>query len=455
MKNIFHIIGAFFIFFNLTTSIVKANTGGREETSALKMAGVHEEALYGRVTQAILAQSTSEDSSTATADHFLTSESDLCPEDACRSRAEVALQALDELSMSRNADTLKKVKNTALSWRKFIIEIGESLQLYVIYRQAGGSQSLDWEKQLIFKYHRDLRLENLSKKALYVLVSHPQWLSGDDWRVLQDLVLKRHKDQLAKPIPDIEGFSTTSAALDQHALSDLIYIEPPIDQYKSGRYVATPRIYMFCRQQRQFPCLMIMKNPDGSLRTTDDGQTLWSHPALGYSRHKKSYNQTNGNTPSGVFRIDSVMPEADQQFTFGKFRRLILNFVASTKNEEDHKKLLPESNHNLSWWREAVVARDIGRGLFRIHGTGLRSSSWADYFPLVPTSGCIAQRENRYRDVTYIDQRELLDELMVASGLEPRFENETKLRGLLYVVNIDNEERAVTLADLHNYGIHN
>src|SRR5690606_6912066 len=169
--------------------------------------------------------------------------------------------------------------------------------------------------------------------------------------------------------------------------------------------------------------LMLLKDGHGNIWRDDQGD-IWHQPALAYSRHKKEYNQVNGNTPAGIHRIDGVMPKADQQRVFGKFRRLILNFIGPGENESYTKLLLPESSHNESWWLQASVARDIGRSALRIHGTGLRSKKRKPYYPLVPTSGCIAQRENTYDRITYLDQRNLLDELMKASGLDPVFENE-------------------------------
>ncbi len=77
---------------------------------------------------------------------------------------------------------------------------------------------------------------------------------------------------------------------------------------------------------------------DRLVREEDGG--LWSLPALAKSASGRPFNVTNGNTPQGVHTIDSVMPEANRQDAFGKFRRLILNWVPS---DEQTKTLLPES----------------------------------------------------------------------------------------------------------------
>lgn len=233
---------------------------------------------------------------------------------------------------------------------------------------------------------------------------------------------------------------------------DLLSIEPPIADYKKGKYFSQPRIFMFCRDRRKYHCLMLMKNKDGQFHTDKDGK-LWSQPSLGLARKNKHYSQLRGNTPSGVYRIDGVMPEANKTFSFGRFRRFILNFIEASPKEIMATKLLPPSSQTEDWWKESIVARENGRDLFRIHGSGAPSIPFNAYFPFVPTAGCVAQRENTYGFAHYEDQRKLLDEVMIASGLDPIYENEPLTRGLLYVFNIDNAKGKVTLDDLRAKGI--
>jgi hypothetical protein len=90
----------------------------------------------------------------------------------------------------------------------------------------------------------------------------------------------------------------------------------------------------------------------------------------------------------------------------------------------------------------------------RIHGTGkINEDPASPYYPLMPTMGCISQRENSYGEVEYKDQRQILDTLMIASGLDPVFENEEKLLGLLYVIDIDDQQAPVTIETLRTKGI--
>lgn len=239
----------------------------------------------------------------------------------------------------------------------------------------------------------------------------------------------------------------------QDMIADLFYQTPNISTYMNGEYIKSVKIFMFCRENRLFPCLMVMKDMHGEVVRNTDG-TIWTHKSLASSaRGLPSYSK-NGNTPTGVFTIDSVMPVADQQISFGKFRRMILNFIPKSSNESLLKSLLPASSHSKDWWKPSTTARDIGRNLFRIHGTlKINTDPSVPYYPFMRTSGCIAQRENTYDGVTYKDQRELLDSIMTSMDLPPTFTNELNIKGLLYLIEIDDQNAPVEANDLALRGI--
>jgi len=234
---------------------------------------------------------------------------------------------------------------------------------------------------------------------------------------------------------------------------DLWNHEPDLSRYENGAYEEGIKLYMFCRTNRLHACILTLRGENFERILNQDG-SLWTQPALASSAHGLPSYQRNGNTPAGIHHIDGVMPAADQQISFGKFRRLILDFVPNSTNEAKTKSLLPTSSQESAWWRPASVARDVGRSLFRIHGTGKNNeaptSSW---FPFMRTSGCVAQRENTYNGIEYRDQRNLLDVLMKAQGLEVAYANEAKLKGLMFIIEVNDEARPVTPADLKDMGI--
>lgn len=197
-----------------------------------------------------------------------------------------------------------------------------------------------------------------------------------------------------------------------------------------------------------------MKDVNGQLVREADGK-LWVHPALSSSKYGLPSYTTNGQTPTGIYTIDSVMPVADQQISYGKNRRMILNFIPKSKEEVLLKSLLPESSQATDWWKESQVARDAGRNYFRIHGSGkINPDPNTPYFPFNRTSGCVAQRENTYVGVTYNDQRNLLDKIMTVMGMTPSYANEVKVKGMLFITEIpDQTQGPVTIEDLNKLGI--
>jgi hypothetical protein len=167
------------------------------------------------------------------------------------------------------------------------------------------------------------------------------------------------------------------------------------------------------------------------------------------SKHNYPFNKTSGHTPTGIYTMDSVIPSPTSPMSYGQFRRIILNFIPRSKNENLQTYLLPENMKELSWWKQAVIARDIGRNLLRIHGTGLTNNNpESTYYPFIPSLGCIKNREGIYNGVEYKDQRLMLDLMMESLGLNPIYENETLIRGLLYVIDLDDSTRPVELTDI-------
>lgn len=285
------------------------------------------------------------------------------------------------------------------------------------------------------------------KKIVYLLAAYEADITSAGHAELIEMA-KKHPAYF-----DIAEDEEKKNDITEDAVADLFHQTPDVTTYMNGEYVKSVKVYMFCRENRLYPCMMVMRNVHGEVVRNADG-SIWTHKSLASSaRGLPSYTK-NGNTPAGVWTIDSVMPVADQQISFGKFRRMIINFIPKTRNESHIKALLPASSHDKEWWKPGVVARDIGRNLFRIHGTlKINQDPTVPYFPFMRTSGCIAQRENTYDGVEFKDQRVLLDTIMKAMDLTPSYANEVNVKGILYVVEIDDQNAPVEASDLALRGI--
>ncbi len=327
----------------------------------------------------------------------------------------------------------------------FHFQLSERLRIEILRLKYKNQSSLSQE--MISQLTAHLSLPSVETKIIYLLAAYEG-----------ELRIAGHEDiiELAKgheQYSDVSDDEDLKTDLSQDLIADLFHNTPDATTYMNGEYVMSVKLFVFCRQNRLYPCLMVMRDIHGQVVRNSDG-SIWTHKALASSaRGLPSYTR-NGNTPAGIMTIDSVMPVADQQISFGKFRRMILNFIPQSVDETLLKSLLPTSSHQDDWWKSSVVARDIGRNLFRIHGTGkINLDPKVPYYPFMRTSGCIAQQENEYNGVTFKDQRILLDTIMMAMDLEPNYENELKVKGILYLVELDDKNLPVSVEDLTSRGI--
>jgi hypothetical protein len=303
------------------------------------------------------------------------------------------------------------------------------------------------DPELVKEILSALNQESIEERFTYILSANEQlFLDIGEFNLVSSA--KKHSSYF-----HLSHKKEKNTEIEKTIVTDLYFNTPAINNYKLGKYKDSVKIYMFCRTNRLFPCLLVMRDLNGKeIRNPD--QSLWSHPVLASSKHGLPSFERNGNTPAGIFTIDSVMPNTDQQKSFGNFRRMMLNFIPKSKDESLLKSLLPKSSWQHSWWSASPVARDIGRSLFRIHGTGeINTDPNAPFYPFIRTSGCIANKENTYDGVTYQDQRILLDSIMIALKLKASYANEVKIKGVLYLVEINEIPRAVSLEDLHDFEI--
>jgi hypothetical protein len=243
-------------------------------------------------------------------------------------------------------------------------------------------------------------------------------------------------------IKDIEKALSTNSIVGEELARDLFDFTPDLEEQHNLR------VFVFCRENRDYPCRLVIKSKLNEIVKKENGE-IWSMPVLAKSSRGLPSNITNGNTPMGIHLIKSVMPQANRQRFFGKFRRVILNFIPNSSEQElETKSFLPASQHGLTWWKRASIARDVGRKYLRIHGTSLISKRSKLYYPHMASSGCLTTLEGEYDGVKYIDQREVLDAMMNALGLATTYKNEVKLKGLFHLLQLDNKKGAVALSDL-------
>ena len=299
-------------------------------------------------------------------------------------------------------DSLKSVLDTISTSN---LKLEESLTLHTL-------------NKTLKNFLTTLHLDHLSDKDVYHLLNFLEFMPND----FKDVFLVKFEWQFlffqkavkAKPI-SVENFQK-------------------LIDFKNNQL----SLYAVLNSDRSKKGVLFIRLPDGTFYKKENGE-IWSIPILGLSGRGLPFHHSNGCTPMGVYSVDSVMPLADQNKTFGKHRRLKVNFIDKSPNEKMTTDLLPLNQTDQSWWLPCVLARELGRSLLRIHGTGRKNyNPFSSYYPFVPTSGCLATLEaNLFGIIDFDHQRLLLDALLAAMGLALEYENEPKIHGLLYVVEFD------------------
>lgn len=346
--------------------------------------------------------------------------------------------SLDQGTDSINLDILKKIQ----VWQ---FPLAEKLRLGILKLKFEETSSLD--SNLLIELENALLALSPELKIIYILAAHEKLLLTHGYAQIIELA-KKHP-----AYNDVAEVGENENDLEADLVSDLYFNSPDVTTYMGGEYIKSVKVFMFCQYNRLYPCLMVMRDINGLPVRNDDG-TLWVNKALASAVTGLPSYERNGNTPAGIFTIDSVMPDTDQQISYGKFRRMMLNFIPKSTDEDLLKSLLPISSWNSNWWKPTTVARDIGRNLFRIHGTGRKDNvSGTPYFPFSRTHGCISQRENLYQGINYSDQRKLLDKIMASLELEPKYSNEPKIKGIIYIIDLNDRNAPLINEDLAKFGI--
>lgn len=224
-------------------------------------------------------------------------------------------------------------------------------------------------------------------------------------------------------------------------------------------------LYVFCSRDRNQLCLSLLKDQQGQFvrlpgspvaTTGEIGQDqLWSVPLLLRSLHGLPWNFTRGQTPQGIYRIEGVIPQPDDEYfrAYGQFPlvNLFIPFEPGVREFlpgrqgtftgplHAYQNLLPPSWRNYRPLQQTYWAGQIGRSLFRIHGTGQAP----DFFPKAesaalsyawnPSIGCLSALEiyDQTGKLVQADMPKILNALTAAGG--PNFS------GYLVVVEVPAE----------------
>ncbi|MBM0743423.1 hypothetical protein JOY44_17705 [Phormidium sp. CLA17] len=215
-------------------------------------------------------------------------------------------------------------------------------------------------------------------------------------------------------------------------------------------------LYALCRPDRRILCRAILKDRNGQW-VRQEGK-LWSVPLLLESIHGLSWNFTRGQTPQGIYRVESVVPKAEDEFfrAYGQFPlvNLFVPFEAGAKqfipgnpgtfsgSLQQYQALLPSSWRAYRPLQQSFWAGKAGRSLFRIHGSGEsadffrgKDKNYPDSYNWNPTLGCLSAQElySEKGQLLHADMPKILQALKMVGG--------KNFAGYLTVVDVPGDEK--------------
>ncbi|THU32029.1 hypothetical protein FAM09_27995 [Niastella caeni] len=230
-----------------------------------------------------------------------------------------------------------------------------------------------------------------------------------------------------------------------------------IELFRYQQTVKKKVIYSFQRHNRDYAGMAIVQNADGSFMRFADGR-LMVFEQLARSASGLPYFIPDGNTPQGVYSIQGtavtynklIGPTPNLQLIMPYERKWTTYFhltdsVWSSANDAlwSYLQLLPPSMRAIPSVTEAFYAGKLGRNSIIAHGTTIdpeyfRNKPW---YPLTPTMGCLCAKE-----LWNVSNGRLLvsDQFNLVSA----FTATTGNRGYLYVIDIDDQKKAVSKGEV-------
>lgn len=217
-------------------------------------------------------------------------------------------------------------------------------------------------------------------------------------------------------------------------------------------------VLSFQRKNRNFPGLVMVRDASGKF-VKDSTGLHFAVPQLARSVSNLPGYITNGNTPEGIFRMEGydvsqttfIGPTVNVQLTM-PFENTPAHFYADSTLSDtsfsliSYLNLLPAELRNYYPLQQSFFAGKAGRTEIIIHGTTVPISWYTKevYYPLTPTMGCLTSKETWDEETgqrAESDQQKLINALIKAGGP----------RGYTIVVNINDEQRPVTMQDILPY----
>ena len=212
---------------------------------------------------------------------------------------------------------------------------------------------------------------------------------------------------------------------------------PPFEDWVSWQIAPGElQLFVLCDQTRSQPCQTVLQDGAGQwVAHPQDSSQIWSVALSGRSLHGLPWYLSRGETPQGIYRLDRFIsqPDTDFFYAYGFFPLLNLyvpkeeeipswSFPYKIEQLSDYQQLLPPRWRNYFPAQETYWAGLLGRGLFRIHGTGESTDFFAnnDRYPASqgwnPAIGCLTALEE-YDSQGHLVRADMANLLQVLESL--------------------------------------
>ena len=281
----------------------------------------------------------------------------------------------------------------------------------------------------VYLYRCDTSVNNANSLKIKMVEKFPGY---DTLSILAELekYLNYHNALIQKKIPDI------------------------IELFKSQQTTKRKIIYSFQRYNRDYPGIAIVQNAGGSFVKNANGRLL-IFEQLARSGSDLPYFITNGSTPQGIYSIQGTNVSHNNFIGPTPTLRLILPFENKWEKyfQQDwdstqdslmlYKKLFPSNWRDFEPMMEAWDAGKIGRTAIIAHGTAIDPEYFKDkpFYPLTPSQGCLCAKE-----IWNITSGRLL--MSEQFNLVSAFQSAPGNKGYLYVINLDNQQKAVSRSEI-------
>ena len=244
---------------------------------------------------------------------------------------------------------------------------------------------------------------------------------------------------------------------------DLAQRPPLLDLLQAPLKPGYPVVFSLQRHNRIYPGLAVVRGADGRfVRRPDGGVFTLAQLALAKSHLPGTI--TNGNTPQGVFVVKGTVAATNRwigptpalqsklptEATVPEFEHADTSqasptdaLAAAVWDESRYWSYLPASWQGYAPLREAWLAGLAGRDEMWLHGDTVNPHYYrnASYFPYAPSAGCMVAIEYwSQADGTLLESDQL--------ALVKAFASTGTLQGYLVVVELDDRQQPVALADV-------